>query len=214
MTYKQQIADEMAAIDARLRAVPTQLECSAAVNDLLQFMDRNAARVIAALRSPEPAQAEPVAWMYRKGSALHASRNRASIVFPEQDGWTETPLYAHPPAQADQQPPEDVVEAVARAIWGDEAYRPTGWQNAVKAALAIAERERAWQPIETAPAATDKQSGNLRVLVIGGIHREAEIVLTDGEWWRMRAKKGGKGVPTHWQPLPEPPGAAIREQRG
>ena len=46
----EKLADELAAIDARLRAVPTQSECSRAVNDLLAFMDKHIPAILAALR--------------------------------------------------------------------------------------------------------------------------------------------------------------------
>lgn len=78
--------------------------------------------------------------------------------------------------------------------------------RAITAALTPAPqplREADWQPIETAPAATECL--DRRVLVIGGIHKEAAIVLADGGWWRTRAGQGSNGVPTHWMPLPVPP---------
>ncbi len=62
-----------------------------------------------------------------------------------------------------------------------------------------------WRGIESAPAASQKENDNLRVLVIGGIHTEATIILADGEWWRLRANQSSKAVPTHWMPLPPPP---------
>lgn len=56
-----------------------------------------------------------------------------------------------------------------------------------------------WQSIATAP------SDGRKVLVIGGWRKEADIAQSDGDWWRTRRNEGGKGVPTHWQPLPAPP---------
>jgi len=89
-------------------------------------------RAVAALRSPEPAQVEPVAWLHKlhmEGgqfySRLLASNGRdedepkrTAFGIPGRDyseeySVTSQPLYAHPPAQADQQPPEDVVEALS-----------------------------------------------------------------------------------------------------
>jgi Protein of unknown function (DUF551) len=62
-----------------------------------------------------------------------------------------------------------------------------------------------WQPIETAPAHTGKETASLRVLVIGGIYSEATKIPADGEWWREQAKQGIGTGPTHWMPLPEAP---------
>ncbi len=59
-----------------------------------------------------------------------------------------------------------------------------------------------WQPIETAP-----RYDGTRILITGGVWEQPEIVLADGEWWRMRIKQGSTGQPTHWMPLPPAPEA-------
>jgi predicted XRE-type DNA-binding protein len=46
----KELADELEAIDARLRAVPAHDGCCRAVNDLLAFMNENAPTILAALR--------------------------------------------------------------------------------------------------------------------------------------------------------------------
>ena len=46
-----QLADELEAIDARLRATPTQSECRDAVNDLLTYMNKAAPAILSALRA-------------------------------------------------------------------------------------------------------------------------------------------------------------------
>jgi hypothetical protein len=51
-TGGDELARELEAIDARLRSVPTQDECSRANSDLLRFMDKAAPAIIAALRTP------------------------------------------------------------------------------------------------------------------------------------------------------------------
>lgn len=43
-----------------------------------------------------PVQAEPVAWMYQVRRVTNFSVSRARDTFPEEQGWTETPLYALP----------------------------------------------------------------------------------------------------------------------
>jgi hypothetical protein len=78
-----------------------------------------------------------------------------------------------------------------------------------------AQREAAWQPIETAPT-------NVSVLVFmprwehygPGIYRAILVDMGTGKRWHSTAWACGRDVPpdewpTHWQPLPAPP-AAIR----
>lgn len=65
------LADELRALDARLRSVPTQDECSAAVNDLLRFMDKNAPAILAALSTDRaPADVEGLVEKLREGANL------------------------------------------------------------------------------------------------------------------------------------------------
>lgn len=54
---------------------------------------------------------EPVAWMYthpKRTSYWRTQRDKGHV----EDGWTETPLYAHPPAS----PTAEMVEAAAALI--------------------------------------------------------------------------------------------------
>ncbi|MEW9855895.1 hypothetical protein [Novosphingobium sp. M1R2S20] len=64
-----------------------------------------------------------------------------------------------------------------------------------------------WRPIESAPNHTHKE----RILVVGGAWPKPELVLPDGDWWRLRIKQGAKGPPTHWAPLLTPPAALSAE---
>lgn len=50
--------------------------------------------ILAALRERE--EAEPVAWMYQSPDLTNGKLMRWQMDTPE--GWTETPLYAHPPS--------------------------------------------------------------------------------------------------------------------
>lgn len=59
---------------------------------------------------------------------------------------------------------------------------------------------RPWQPIETAP------SDGRYILVWGGRFETVDRVQADGGYWRHQKDKL-KSIPTHWMPLPEPPGA-------
>jgi len=56
-----------------------------------------------------------------------------------------------------------------------------------------------WQPIETAP------DDGTDILVVGGMHRKATIRSADSGWWRKAKADGLQSLPTHWQPLPNPP---------
>lgn len=42
-----------------------------------------------------------------------------------------------------------------------------------------------WQPIESAPNHTSAK----RILIVGGAWKEPELVLPDGDWWRMRIRR-------------------------
>jgi hypothetical protein len=92
-----------------------------------------------------------------------------------------------------------------RAKWKANAAFIAAARTDIPRLVAEIERlraENAWQPIETAPAAKDSDEF---VLVVGGFHKTADLVKTDGEWWRLLKRDGSKGVPTHWRPLPAPP---------
>lgn len=55
---------------------------------------------IAALRASTDAGAQPVAWMYVRDDERAVDLGRASPELVSDRGWSETPLYAHPPADA------------------------------------------------------------------------------------------------------------------
>lgn len=97
---------------------------------------------------------------------------------------------------------------VARAHYTDPVRYPrldVAVNAAIDAYLAAQGETGAgkWKPIETAPSASEGL--NRKVLIIGGSWAEPTIVACDGAWWRMRKREGSAGVPTHWQPLPDPP---------
>ena len=64
-----------------------------------------------------------------------------------------------------------------------------------------------WQSIETAPAAS--AGPQRRILVIGGHIHEPELVLPDGDWWRLRKAQGGS-VPEWWMDVPAWPVKAAQ----
>lgn len=53
-----------------------------------------------------------------------------------------------------------------------------------------------WLPIKTAP------SDGRQIIIFGP--RGVEVTSADGDWWRFT--RDMKFLPTHWQPLPKPPG--------
>lgn len=57
-----------------------------------------------------------------------------------------------------------------------------------------------WQTVETAPSSGPK------VWVFGRFHKEPELALPDGDFWRYRKKEGGASI-EHWMPqvIPKPP---------
>lgn len=60
--------------------------------------DQIAQAAIAALDAAR-GKAEPVAWMYERGEERSSGyRKRKNYILRQEDGWIETPLYAHPPA--------------------------------------------------------------------------------------------------------------------
>jgi hypothetical protein len=63
------LVSELRAIDARLRAVPTQEECAHAINDLLAFMDKHAPLILAALSRVADDRA-----------AVEAERERSALI--------------------------------------------------------------------------------------------------------------------------------------
>ena len=65
-----------------------------------------------ALRAPA---GEPVAWMYEQGGRSHVSPTRVTSQRDAFWGWTETPLYAAPPAPDRGALREEVAKAICRA---------------------------------------------------------------------------------------------------
>ena len=70
-----------------------------------------AARHRLATRTPDPT---PVAWMYSNADDLTPNISSERWHNSEEQGWTETPLYAHPPAV----PADGLVEAMQSVIAG------------------------------------------------------------------------------------------------
>lgn len=84
--------DEIQAI----RAIFDARRIGSAVDDA--DIDSLEAEVIAALDAAR-GKAEPVAWMYERGGERSSGyRKRKNYILRQEDGWIETPLYAHPPA--------------------------------------------------------------------------------------------------------------------
>ncbi|MBY5594121.1 hypothetical protein HFO51_06515 [Rhizobium leguminosarum] len=58
-----------------------------------------------------------------------------------------------------------------------------------------------WQPIATAPDASDAIEPEDCIWVIGGRYKKPTLTLPDGEWWRVATQQGLiTNAPTHWQP--------------
>lgn len=85
---------------------PTRLElrqwsrsgmCS--TNDATQDDATELAQAAIAALDAARGKAEPVAWMYERGEERSSGyRKRKNYILRQEDGWIETPLYAHPPA--------------------------------------------------------------------------------------------------------------------
>ena len=69
----------------------------------------------------EASSAEPVAWMYERGDIVHVFACRKGIIngIPGEC-WTETPLYAHPPAAPDTVTLDRALVEAKRPIVGIE----------------------------------------------------------------------------------------------
>jgi hypothetical protein len=97
---------------------------------------------------------------------------------------------------------DDRVERVARAIGLEIARAPVeprgGWLRAARAAITETEQ---WEKIETAPTG----AGNL--ILLSRPDGIASIGYFDGVEQRWHDCYGEmQPPPTHWMPLPQPPG--------
>ncbi|WP_322884156.1 hypothetical protein U8C35_06395 [Sinorhizobium medicae] len=68
-----------------------------------------------------------------------------------------------------------------------------------------------WQPIKTAPVASNEPQDD--VWVFGGRYRKPQLTQPDGEWWRSGI---ARNQPTHWMPqtIPAAPQAAQAQTEG
>ena len=108
----------------------------------------------------------------------------------------------------------DEMVKVARETFDDVSGSPLelatndAWRAALEAALAVdGVALQGWQPIESAPAGID---------IIGYWQNgEMHTGSTNGdEWFPMFGSDDASwSMPTHWQPLPQPPAASDREER-
>ena len=123
--------------------------------------DQIAQSAIAALDAAR-GKAEPVAWMYERGEERSAGyRKRKNDILRQEDGWTETPLYAHPPADrvaqvVEWQPIETApTDGTWVQLWGPDGYRGCGccWRNI------DFEDATHWQPIPAGPETGEPFNG-------------------------------------------------------
>lgn len=112
-----------------------------------------------------PVQAEPVAWMYQVRRVTNFSVSRARDTFPEEQGWTETPLYAHPPAQWQGIESAPDLERVIVAGWNPHSGNVRGYwwygEDVVSNGRAI-EHPRAthWRPFNNPAFPTPPAGGS------------------------------------------------------
>lgn len=130
---------------------------------------RIAQAAIAAMQT----DAEPVAWMYERDGRKHVSPSRITSPRDAFAGWTETPLYAHPPVAAPTLKPAVEVWEDAYRAWDDAPTNPNRIGDADRAAAAVIEADRA-----AIIAAKDAEIAALR---------EAAIALRDD--MLMRAER-------------------------
>lgn len=119
----------------------------------------------AALAAMQPAPQEPVAWMYQVRRVTNFSVSRARDTFPEEQGWTETPLYAHPPAQWQGIESAPDLERVIVAGWNFHSDNVRGYwwygEDVVSNGRAI-EHPRAthWRPFNNPAFPTPPAGGS------------------------------------------------------
>jgi hypothetical protein len=167
----------------------------------LWTVDDMRAYATAAVEADRAARGEPVAWanndeppmlFWDKTEALKHSDSEADLV----------PLYAHPPAAPAELTDERIdyiAELVVRSMpEGISGFlKAWGWRQFARALLqdcaghVAADRESAWQPIETAP---EYES----VLACNALGYVGRACLRRGRWEHI-------GKPTHWMPLPAAP---------
>lgn len=200
----EQIA-ELEALAAYVVRLPSGVERANAKAELALFVTHNLPAILAALKAQQPdAQAEPVAWLYNGPSEKQQLFYGSGMLdgFP---GWTETPLYAHPPKE--QQPGEDVVERVAiRDITG--------------------ERERQITDEHWSPEHDDKHSGG-EMAMAAACYAYGEIIDTQTgyclwpwfeDWWkpadtRRNLVKAGALIVAEIERLDRAAIAAMQESR-
>lgn len=150
--------------------------------ELTQSKQRELMREAKAAIATMPVQAEPVAWMYQVRRVTNFSVSRARDTFPEEQGWTETPLYAHPPAQWQGigSAPRDGTSIL---VWRDD------WDEPVMAR---------WVCCYDFLTETECDAS--------GMDDEA---LARHDWFCADYANGCRlesdQSPTHWMPLPTPP---------
>jgi hypothetical protein len=72
-----------------------------------------------------------------------------------------------------------------------------------------------WRPIETAP-----KDGTIIDLLFRGNTRVTDCAWSNGEWWTSEQGEPvvcvshGPAQPTHWMPLPTPPGSTTAADPG
>lgn len=88
------------------------------------------------------AQAEPVVWMYeRGGETVFLVEQLRGGVLRSVTGWTETPLYAHPPAQDVAALVEQVANALDGVIAAFPSYRT---RNGKSVSIEASDGEKCW----------------------------------------------------------------------
>lgn len=93
---------------------------------------------------------------------------------------------------------EDIAHKIA--MFAIEKNDNVNMYSAMKSKVTeLLNEDNGWQPIETAPS-----DGQI-IIVFGGRYDKPDVTKADGEWWRLKYNKGSIAMPTHWQPLPEPP---------
>lgn len=145
-------------------------------------------------------QAEPVAWLYERDGRRHTSILRVTSPRDAFAGWTETPLYAHPPV-----PQWQGIETAPRGtnilVWFDHEADP--YQDPQ-------------EPTKLTPYAAWAEGGECLagkgwcIAKWHPQHFEAEDEYGTGYWmpaaWFAHQNGDWEVVcnPTHWMPLPTP----------
>lgn len=112
----------------------------------------------AAIAAMQQAQQEVIAWRYERtdGFVILVSK-RYTDQHPKGDGWTETPLYAHPPVpqwQGIESAPRDgtlILVPVGHGVMDVVSWWGGAWRETANA-LAIRDEPTHWMPLPTPPA--------------------------------------------------------------